>query len=116
MCRSREKSMEMRQGNWRSISFPAIVHACAQSNTNGPGDCGPVAVQVIVIPKTVIVSEPPYVSRLSPEATVPLSGPTVTGSPAAIAGFFVPVKAVVPPVAGRCADGAPGAGGCGHTA
>ena len=51
--------------------------------------------QVTVIPKTTIWSEPPYDSRLSPDATVPLSGPTVTGSPAAMAGFSVPVKVVV---------------------
>ncbi len=51
------------------------------------------------MPKMVICSEPPYASRLSPEATVPLSGPTVTGSPVAMAGFFVPLKTVVPPLA-----------------
>lgn len=49
------------------------------------------------MPKTTIFSEPPYASRLSPEATVPLRGPTVTPPPSGMAGFFVPVNATVPP-------------------
>lgn len=76
------------------------LRACGvYSNTNGLGDCAASAVHVMVMPKTTICREPPYASRLSPEATVPSRGPTETPPPAAMAGFFVPVKAVVPPLA-----------------
>ncbi len=60
----REKSME--KPKWTDgpsvpLNLPGTdgPSAVAQSNTNGPGDCAPVAVQVMVMPKTVICSEPP---------------------------------------------------------
>lgn len=78
MWRPREKSMQMPQkpdglsvsaasGTDHSVDHSA-GHAAdmrpaalpdTQSNTNGPGDCLALAVQVTEIPKMVICSEPP---------------------------------------------------------
>lgn len=55
------------------------------------------AVQVAVMPKTTMVIDCPL--RLSPEATVPVSGPVEMGWPAVMAGLELPVKDVVPPLA-----------------
>src|SRR5690606_32920082 len=69
-----------------------------QSKTNGPGDCGAVAVQVMVMkPNAVTFRVPPKASRVSPEATVPVRGPTSRASPVDMAGFLVPLKTTVPP-------------------
>ena len=38
---------------------PHTMARWAQSKTNGPGDCGASAVQVMVMPKTTMLSEPP---------------------------------------------------------
>ncbi|GAA0667094.1 hypothetical protein GCM10009535_53640 [Streptomyces thermocarboxydovorans] len=43
-----------------AVTLPSGCGAGDQSKTNGPGDWGPVAVQVMVMkPNTVIFSEPP---------------------------------------------------------
>lgn len=46
--------------SWRGGSADQWIAGSADhSKTNGPGDCGASAVQVIVMPKIVIFSEPP---------------------------------------------------------
>lgn len=50
-------------------------------------------------PNAVTFSVPPNASGLSPDATVPESGPTSRASPVATAGFLVPLQTVVPPPA-----------------
>ncbi|MES4887721.1 hypothetical protein [Streptomyces sp. NPDC096012] len=67
--------------------------------TQGPGDRGPLALQVTVTPEITVRSEPPEASGLSPAATVPLSGPTPAGAPLFMAGFLVPPNTTVPPPA-----------------
>lgn len=70
MRRQREKSMQMPQKSdgssvlrhpERIAQQERSVRALGTSpqNTNGPGDCFAVEVQVTVIPKMVIWSEPP---------------------------------------------------------
>ncbi len=57
-----EKSMEMPQksdGSSVSAASPGEPEQIAQSKTKGPGDWGAVALQVTVIPKITIFSEPP---------------------------------------------------------
>src|SRR5690606_37290094 len=55
-------------------------------------------VQVMVMkPNAVTFRVPPKASRVSPEATVPVRGPTSRASPVDMAGFLVPLKTTVPP-------------------
>lgn len=70
------------------------VLPAGRQNTKGPGDWVEVAVQVAVMPSTTTVSD--VADRLSPEATVPVSGPVDTALPAASAGLELPVNVVVP--------------------
>ena len=73
---------------------PLVEAVPAGQKTNGPGDCGEVALQVAVMPNTTTFRD--VASRLSPAATVPLSGPVETSLPAGIAGLELPLNSVVP--------------------
>lgn len=77
-----------------TMAGPDGTVVCLGQNTNGPGDWVEVALQVAVMPKTTTLRD--VATRLSPEATVPVSGPVDTGLPAGMAGLELPVKATVP--------------------